>query len=485
MIRTKKKDGNGGCFTNWILVIVIGVLLFFLLNCSLQSTEKENTKPQIITSKHKSKMDVEIELMNEVIKWAVLEGLEMPPIKVVDGGDKGRSAIFTEDYNQTVLFKIPYHLVFNSYKNTNRYVRNQPGWTLVHDHWNELYNFAESLLFIYENQIQSEYEQSKEAKHLGSFFSRWLKIFPQHGSETGIPYYWTKEELNWLEGVSIEDITKSFELSIIQNWKKALTFLTNHPNVFNMTHFFTKENFIFATYMTYSRAFNVPVDDSGNTFLSTLMTPVIDLANHNNTLSTNWDWNDEQQYWYLEVYDREWKAGDELQISYGQASNYGLLSSFGFCLEENIYDEYYLVHGLINELEASHDAIDVQKISLLKEYDYSDWLILSKSSGFQDLMIVSRIITCDDIECLEAVSEQLPNCDLELRAVDWAHQLLLKEIQTKFSSSIEDDEKLIREGKFSSFNIKHAVFFRLGMKKILRYYQEILSSMKGKLNCAK
>lgn len=101
------------------------------------------------------------------------------------------------------------------------------------------------------------------------------------------------------------------------------------------------------------------------------MCPFMDYFNHSDTGCT--PTNDAKGYTFIA--DKEYKAGEELFISYGQHTNDFLLVEYGFILEKNVNDSLPLDHLLLPLLTSG-------QVDALKEDGYFGNYTLSSSSPY-------------------------------------------------------------------------------------------------------
>ena len=72
-----------------------------------------------------------------------------------------------------------------------------------------------------------------------------------------------------------------------------------------------------------------------------VLVPFADLINHRTQRQTQWYYDNAQNSFMIQSLE-DIKEGNEIYDSYGKKSNAKLLLNYGFCLENNSENEYYL-----------------------------------------------------------------------------------------------------------------------------------------------
>ena len=140
------------------------------------------------------------------------------------------------------------------------------------------------------------------------------------------------------------------------------------------------------------------------------------------------------------------KKGSQICIQYGKYSNRHLLSQYGFALKDNKYD-YYALRLEINEMYSKRNQILTQTA----EKEYFEFK-LKRNLLSESLLLFIRALTWEinrhELDFFFLAGDQ----ELD-RAIFLCYKnLLIKELEG-FSTSIEEDEKLLNE------NIPYKLYF--------------------------
>ena len=152
-------------------------------------------------------------------------------------------------------------------------------------------------------------------------------------------------------------------------------------NEFFKPNQFTYDNFAWAYAISLSRSFALNItekhghsivgdkkEDAKNYGMLSLMVPFCDFLNHHNAypaLQFSYDYNDTTKE--LVVYaDKDYKAGEEVMISYGIMTNPDLLITYGFVLPNNAFETVGFALGL-DQAKEGDDPLLSHKLKLLKK----------------------------------------------------------------------------------------------------------------------
>merc|ERR1712110_1047041 len=172
-------------------------------------------------------------------------------------------------------------------------------------------------------------------------------------------------------------------------------------------------------------------DEQGNK--ETVLVPLADMGNHKTGAGTGgltWD----KQYFVINA-TQDYAKGEQVFDNYGPKSNYDLLSSYGFVMEENAYDNMVL-HFELKPSNLIHSIVE---------------------------------------PLLRAVDPQYSSLKNELRAYRAAIKALTEMLQS-FPTSAQQDKELLANSELSN-NQRSAIVLRKTQKELLVQNIVILSKM--------
>ncbi len=400
--------------------------------------------------------DPRLEGIPELIDWALEGGLQAPKLKIIMT-ERGKTMISEEDHPAGPLFKVPYSLLLCGYLNEAEELASNPAWAVIaeldfNEHW------SEALLMLAEKQ-----------KGKSAWFHHYLDTITKR-EDLSLPFFWKKkEDLNALEGEWMRDwLVYEPRREFDTYWPKVQKLVRDNPTVLD-PKVFTYENLEWSASLIWSHAFN---SFRGKTAFATAV-PVVDMMNHENDLETWWEIDDENQLWVLQT-NRDIKKGDEIVINYGDMPNVRLLKWFGFALDDNKYDAYFYRLPLPEQ-----DPQYAEKLPIMERIGW-DWVEVTKEGASPELLSLARIITLEpsEFDWTPKISQKAPphiriSCSNERKALSF----LLRESEkllAEFSTTIEEDERLIRSGGISN-NMRNAILLRKGHKVILKAVKEDLN----------
>merc|ERR1712070_1350985 len=142
-------------------------------------------------------------------------------------------------------------------------------------------------------------------------------------------------------GSGVYAAARSMQQKLQREWKALEEgVLAAHPTTVEGASY---ENFVWAMSMLFSRAVNLKED------AMLALVPYADLLNHSPYsncyfMCNKIPFSDEKE---VTLYaDRNYAAGDQILISYGQKSNAELLLLYGFVIDRNLFDEVEISVGL-------------------------------------------------------------------------------------------------------------------------------------------
>jgi histone-lysine N-methyltransferase SETD3 len=304
-----------------------------------------------------------------------------------------------------------------------------------------------------------------EEKQRGdSFWKPYIDILPE--SFSNVPLFFPDHERALLKGTFVSELLEY----------QGRTLLTEHAQLcervpgFNR---FSSDAFLWARLAVSSRCFGLLMDG----VMNRCMVPLGDMINHQNPPDVIWSCFGDS---FVLMAQRPVASGREVYGSYGAKDNDMLLLHYGFVLEKNPDDTLMLRLGL-----PEGDALAAEKQKLLglnaptarrlfkvpAQYD---------SPATRDMFSFLRIACAgaEEFAQLTATAGSSPSVtgplsvDTEervLRALGAACETRL----AGFDTTLEEDERLLREGGLTS-NARNCIMLRRGEKRLLHAYTELV-----------
>jgi hypothetical protein len=144
------------------------------------------------------------------------------------------------------------------------------------------------------------------------------------------PRFWSKEELNWLSGSHLFNLTLETKADVRHEYS-----IIPHK-------YYSLAEFEWARAIIASRLFNININGKATQVLA----PLADLLNHGKS-NADWSFDDKRQA-FLVTSDANIEAGHEILFSYGSKSNAQLLHSYGFVLELNANPSTGIVYNTLH-----------------------------------------------------------------------------------------------------------------------------------------
>eukprot|EP00468_Gymnochlora_sp_CCMP2014_P002965 CAMPEP_0167756446 /NCGR_PEP_ID=MMETSP0110_2-20121227/9391_1 /TAXON_ID=629695 /ORGANISM="Gymnochlora sp., Strain CCMP2014" /LENGTH=350 /DNA_ID=CAMNT_0007642559 /DNA_START=449 /DNA_END=1501 /DNA_ORIENTATION=+ len=250
------------------------------------------------------------------------------------------------------------------------------------------------------------------------------------------------------------------------------------------------EDFKWARFTVLTRTFGCTEHGKAET----MMVPLADMANHDFNRPTRWDYNNKKGGFTVRVV-RTVRANEKLTDTYGNKGNDSFLPVYGFCVENNNWNQarFSLPLKNLNGIKVPNlKRLHVSKCA----YDYNDgkhkYIDAScdtqasgSSRGGKELFSYARAIVLTDSE-LKAVSTILEKKH-SLGPVSVINEIrvlkLLEEKATealkRFSTTYEEDLEILadekRTPKYGWY--RNAVLARSGEKSTFIYYQKLAQTM--------
>lgn len=208
-----------------------------------------------------------------------------------------------------------------------------------------------------------------------------------------------------------------------------------------------------------------------------VLMPLIDAVNHKTMLKTEFEFDSGS---FVLRAPQEYKAGEEVFISYGVLNNDELITRYGFVDSDNVAD-LYRFEGLLPYLQANHDPMkralgaDSKRLATLKrthpELDEALWNgnFISDGTAEPKLLWALRAVLATPEEFASANGVegfQLGGGAPEKRAAD-AIRAAVEARLAQYPTTLEEDEEELKNAPANG-NARTAIAFRIRKKRILR-----------------
>jgi len=315
---------------------------------------------------------------------------------------------------------------------------------------------------------------SEKSRKQSSFFHPYISILPE--TFTTIPLFFKQDLLDELKGsFSLEKIDRRNE-----HLKKEFeTIAAKVPEFKKFGH----DAFVWARLVVITRIFGIVVDNVKTDGL----VPYADMLNHKLPRDTAWAYQDQLKGFTINTC-RPIKMGEEVFDSYGRKCNHRFFVNYGFALTENEDNEAVMTVRLQStDPEASRKARIFQNL-LVHPYHERGYQVPAKYEqktrglfGFlrlckmntKELMAFAgerKMIPQDADTLLENILPRTKRNELLVL------EELKKAAQTSmsaFSTTIETDEKLLKNKEYKSLNHRNCIVMRLGEKKVLQWFIDL------------
>lgn len=284
-----------------------------------------------------------------------------------------------------------------------------------------------------------------------SFFGPYLRSLPLQYTT---PFYWSPEELQWLEGTTLRNTVQSTLSSLTDEFNAYFPLLSDaFPELFASVKF---EDYLWAHCTYTSRGFPAQVGNSTGT-LGCLL-PVVDLLNHRHLTPIEWNTTDSKIV--IKHCGKTSIAGNQQVFNnYGAKSNGEFLLGYGFCLENNFdHDRVVVTVGI-----STQDPLYTPKMKALEGLERQ--CILNALQISSELQQVMRIAVMDESELQQLQlnpqsSLEYINVENELNMMESLEQLISHSLQKNSLVQIRDE----------STNAQNAMLYRNGQQHIFEMY---------------
>jgi len=291
-----------------------------------------------------------------------------------------------------------------------------------------------------------------ERNNAESFWKPYIRILPT--DFTFHPFFWTDEQLALTIGTGLPDsiverrqlLPQTFKL-LADNWV-----LKN-----NLLSSFTYDDYLWAFMIVQTRAWSL---DGKLTLV-----PLADMLNHEATAGVgNLIDVDGKGYFTINA-TRDYEQGAQVFDSYGARSNYDLLKSYGFVLENNPFDSATLHFNL-----KSSNLVQAIAEPLLRKADPNyETVVVFPNRRPDALLRLFRLSELDfkELEFIQNVLEGKPiSLHNELKAYRSAISLLAQVLKSH-TATVEQDNELLKSENLSAIE-RTAITFRRGQKLIVQ-----------------
>ena len=288
------------------------------------------------------------------------------------------------------------------------------------------------------------------------------------------PIFYTDKELEYLRGSPF--LSQIFEKRI--EMKSDYDVICNYIPSFSSFPFI---KFCQARMSVSSRIFGVTM----NGVRADVLVPFADLINHRTQRQTQWYYDNAQNSFVIQSLE-DIKEGNEIYDSYGKKSNAKLLLNYGFCLENNSENEYYLTL----KFNPKVPLFSQKKVIFQREEDYERTFKLYsnvyESELYELLSFLRFLIFEGDFNVLmnamnnkdeENMNDTSPvsfyyiepiSKELEIKVLKHLNSIL-REALRRYPTSLEEDKKLLKN-KNISFNQRNCLLLIISEKILLIYY---------------
>jgi histone-lysine N-methyltransferase SETD3 len=302
-----------------------------------------------------------------------------------------------------------------------------------------------------------------------SFWKPFVDSLPK--SFPTLPYYFTERECALLQGSFLQEMVEAQR----QTLKIRYEHLCEVVPGFNR---FSLEDFVWAHHAVLSRTFAIKQNEA----LVACLVPLADMINDGRPWDTHWGLSADGTHFDLRSLSPV-PRGQELRTSYGNKSNFRLLLQYGFVHEQNAHNEVSLLFNLAGEdpfgaekqqLMGFGSPLEMRTFKLQLKFD---------NEMLKDMFSFLRIIHAEAEEM--ALLRGAPDPRVRAKAIlsTKNEQKLIpafvaacEERLKAYETSVEEDERLLKEGKLST-NERNCVVMRLGEKQIFQTYARSYTDM--------
>lgn len=319
-----------------------------------------------------------------------------------------------------------------------------------------------------------------------SSWKPYIDILPEFTNST---IFWSEEELSELQGSQLMNTTLGVKELVVNEFAKLEEeVILRDKKLFPFS--ITIDDFVWAFGMLRSRAFTRLQGQS------LVLIPLADLINHNPNITA------EDYAWEVKgagLFSRELlfslrnpipvKAGDQVLIQYDlKKNNAELALDYGFVESRPERNTYTLTLEIPESDPFFGDKLDIAETNGLGEVAYFDITLDQPLPPTMLPYLRLLAIGGNDAFILESIFSNTVWSQLQLPFSRANEELIYKVIRdtcksalSGYSTTIEEDEKLLDEGKLDT-RLEIAVRVRLGEKKVLQQIDGIFKERETELN---
>jgi len=393
--------------------------------------------------------NAQAEKLQTFLRWIDEHGARYPKLRLITQADGERSVVAQEDIS---AFQEVVHFPTRLLMTQKQALASEMG-RLLQAHAGPVNDEVYLAAFLLEEKQRGD-----------SFWKPYLDILPE--SFSNVPLFFPDHERALLKGTFVSELLEYQGRTLLTEYAQ----LCERVPGFNR---FSSDAFLWARLIVSSRCFGLLMDGAMNRCL----VPLGDMLNHQNPPDVIWSCFGDS---FVMMAQRAVPAGMEVHGTYGAKDNDMLLLHYGFVLEKNPDDTLMLRLGL-----PEGDALAAEKQKLLGLNAPSARRLFKvpaqyDSPATRDMFSFLRIACAggEELARLTSAADSSPSVtgplsvDTEervLRALGAACESRL----AAFDTTLEEDERLLREGGLSS-NARTCIMLRRGEKRLLHAYAELV-----------
>jgi len=286
----------------------------------------------------------------------------------------------------------------------------------------------------------------------------YIDILPELSSFSSHILMWSEKDFEFATQTALLDHRVRSENALKKSYKRLQeTLLTEQPELFP-EGYFTWEKYLWSYLVVTTRAWSIN-ERNGDLAL----VPLADMLNHNPGYGQG-GLNYGRDHFLINT-TKVYQKGDQVYDSYGPKTNYDLLSTYGFLLENNPDNGGVLEYKLNTDTNLVHKIIE----PLLKEENPNYNKISVKLNKVpHDLLRIFRIASLEFSE-LDLLGELLRYKPVSLENERKAFRSAIEALKRVVASyPTEEDENALLSRADISDNGRNAIRLRMGEKEVFQ-----------------
>ena len=303
-------------------------------------------------------------------------------------------------------------------------------------------------------------------------YKYYFDLLPQDFSN--FPIFYTSKELDYLKGSQFLHQIYEKKEDMKADYAKMCKYLPDFKQ-------FSYLKFCQARLLISSRIFGISINDHKTDVLA----PFADLLNHKRPRQTQWYFDDNLESFVIQATE-DIQEGNEIFDSYGRKTNARFLLNYGFCLEENDTNEFMLKitfnenyplfeekqkffqseNDLVRSFNLNNNFYESQIIELLSflrfilfDGDINDlYNAINSSENYYNEEVVLSFYYIQPI-----------TKELEIKVLKHL-SLLCRKALSKYPTSFEEDQNMLKNKKHISFNLRNILLLLMSEKMVLSYF---------------